>query len=177
MNKPSVTELTKLLDKPGLLYWANKIGLNGVSLKEARNKNTSKGTNLHKQIEEYILYKTPVSNNHLKMNIDNFLKDIEILEIEKTVENNLICGRLDILYKKNNKIYIGDFKTNQKNIYLENKLQLIAYSLFYEVDGYSIINVPSMEIINIDIKNIEPYKEILNSLYKIHINKKLIENE
>jgi hypothetical protein len=51
MNKPTVSQLLQLLDKPALLGWANKIGLEGISLDEYRKKSTKGGTDLHKEIE------------------------------------------------------------------------------------------------------------------------------
>ena len=51
--KPSVTELIGMLDKPGLLNWANKIGLDGIKLEDYRKKSMINGTSLHKQIEDY----------------------------------------------------------------------------------------------------------------------------
>jgi len=46
----SVTDLIKILNKPGLLYWANNIGLSGLSLHEQRNKLAKKGTKKHNEI-------------------------------------------------------------------------------------------------------------------------------
>ena len=51
----SVSKLIEVLNKPALLHWSNKIGLQGISLKDYRKKSTSKGTSKHNQIENYLL--------------------------------------------------------------------------------------------------------------------------
>jgi len=62
IKKPSVSQLLSLLDKPALLGWANKIGLEGKTLLDVRRQNMSAGTNLHKQVERWLLNKTPIEN-------------------------------------------------------------------------------------------------------------------
>lgn len=178
MKKPSVTELLNLLDKPALMYWANKKGLEGFRLSDLRKKNTSKGISLHKQIEEYIKNGVPVEDKLLKENIDRFLREVDVLDIEVDIETDKYKGRFDVRYIKNGKVYLGDFKTNQTRIYLENKLQLVAYSsgTMFKHDNYSIINIPTMEIQEVEIIDTKPYNEILNALSVIYNNKKIIEN-
>lgn len=179
MKKPSVTELTRLLDKPALMNWANKKGLEGFKLSDIRKKNTSKGNSLHNQIEEYINTsgKYQLEDETLKINLDYFLNSIEVLDVEKVIETEYFTGRLDIRYKKDGKTFIGDFKTNQSGVYLENKLQLVGYSMGVECDSFSIISIPKMIIKNVEIKNRHPYETILKNLCMIYVNKKNIENE
>ena len=50
IKKPSVTELVKLLDVPALMNWANRIGLEGISLKDYRNKESKESVSIHKLI-------------------------------------------------------------------------------------------------------------------------------
>jgi len=52
IKKPSVSKLVKILDKPALVGWANKIGLEGVNLKAYRTKAMADGSNIHAQIHD-----------------------------------------------------------------------------------------------------------------------------
>ena len=79
MKKPSVTELIKLLDKPALMYWANKQGLAGIDIKTERKKWLNDGTSMHSQVEEYVKNKTPFLNKDHQDNFDKFIFDKEIL--------------------------------------------------------------------------------------------------
>lgn len=175
MKKPSVTELLKLLDKPALLYWANKIGLQGIKLNEYRKKSLSSGVSLHKQIEDYIKKGVIPENKILKVKLPLFLKDKEVLEIEKDIETDLFKGRCDFVFKLNGSVYVCDFKSNQSAIYIENRLQLISYSMGINCDSFCIVSIPDMTILEVNISNREPYIEIIKSLHSIYVNKLLLD--
>ena len=174
-NKPSVTKIIGLLDKPALLGWANKIGLQGIKLDDYRKKSTESGTNLHKQIEDFILYKTPFEDKNLEVNFNEFFKDKEILEVEKKIETEWFQGRLDIKFKHNDKIFIGDFKSNQKYVYFENKLQLTAYRMAENCDNVVIISIPDFKIVHSGIRDFVPYEKILKCLSFIYTTKESLE--
>ena len=140
--KPSVTELIKLLDKPALLNWANKIGLEGIGLDEYRKKVMKDGTSIHKQIEMYVKDKTPFENNLHQLGFDNYFSNKKIVSIESNIETEWFKGRQDIRIEYKGKEYICDFKSNQKYIYFENKLQLVAYRMAENCDGLGIISFP-----------------------------------
>jgi len=174
MKKPSVTELIKLLDKPALLSWANKQGLIGVDITKKRKEWLNYGTSLHNQIYEYITTGTPLIKESDMNNYNFFFKDKEILSVECKVENEYFTGTYDLIYKKNNKIYLSDYKSNAKNIYFENKLQLVAYSMCVDCDALSIISIPDFKEMPFNISDKEPYIEILKSLSIIYKQKQLI---
>jgi hypothetical protein len=176
VKKPSVSQLLDLLNKPALLNWANKIGLEGIKLQDYRKEVATKGTALHNQIEKYLIDKIPFLDKNIQKIFDEFIKDKEIISIEKNIENDLFVGRYDIKLKFNNDIYICDFKSSD-GIYLENKLQLIAYRMVDGCDKIAIIQIPTFEMKILDIKDYGPYEDILACLSIIYSNKKLIENE
>lgn len=169
--KPSVTELIKLLDKPALLNWANKIGLQGIKLEEYRKKSLSDGISIHNQIEMYIKNKTPFLNIEHQNNFDRYFKNKEILLFEERVETEYFIGRMDIKISYKNKTYVCDFKSNQRDIYIENKLQLTAYRMASNCDGIGIISVPDFTYLPIEIKDFSPYENIIKALNIIYINK------
>jgi hypothetical protein len=170
--KPSVTELIKLLDKPALLKWANKIGLEGIKLEDYSKKVMQQGTSIHKQIELYIKYKIPFENKFHQESFDMYFKDKEILSYESIIETEWFKGRLDLKILFKGKTYVCDFKLNQKFVYFENKLQLAAYRFAENADGVGIISIPDFTFLPVIIKDFTPYEEILKSLSNIYTLKK-----
>lgn len=175
MKKPSVTELIQLLDKPALLSWANKLGLQGKKLEDERQKYLSRGTSLHKQIENYHLMAQDFEDMDFQQRYIEFMSDKHIISIEKKIETEHYQGRLDTYFVWNGDYYVADFKTNQSNIYLENKLQLVAYKkALMNCNKMAIISIPDLKIIPVDIKDTKPYEEILTALSVIYNNKLLL---
>lgn len=167
MSKPSVSKITGLLDKPALLHWANKIGLEGIRIDEYRKKSMLGGTKLHKQIQNYLLDNIPFDDIKVQQKFDDFFKDKKLISIEKSIETDHFKGRLDIKFEYNNQTYICDFKSNQKAIYLENKLQLIAYRMAEGCDKIAVIGIPEFNFMEIDILDYTPYEKILINLSEI----------
>ena len=129
MYKTSVTELLKLLDKPELLNWANKQGLQGIDISKDRSKWLKDGTSIHSQIENFLLKGTPFINKETQFKFVKFMANKEVLGIENKIETEWFTGRYDIKLLIENKEYIVDWKLNHKTLYLENKLQLIGYAI------------------------------------------------
>ena len=70
--------------------------------------------------------------------------------------------------------HIGDFKSNQTNLYLENKLQLAAYRMAEPCDSVCVIDIPKMNMIGTGIEDFRPYEETLRHLTAIwHLKKAL----
>lgn len=168
-KKPSVTELIKLLDKPALLKWANKIGLQGIALDEYRKNILKAGTSIHSQIEHFIISNIPFENTQDQLNFLEFISGKEIIDVEKNIETEWFTGRIDIIFKYNGKTYICDFKNNQENIYFENVLQLTAYRMAIPCDFIAVIGVPKFKFMPIySIIDYTPYEEIIKSLSNIY---------
>lgn len=166
--KPSVTQLIGLLDKPALMKWANRIGLEGTTLDEYRQKSMAKGTSMHNQIEQHIKNKTPFEDKNLGLGFLNFFTDKKIIECEKKVECDYFNGRLDLIMEFDSRKYLCDFKSKQGHIYFENKLQLSAYRMCEPCDDVCIISIPDFRVLTIDIVDYTPYEEILKSLSNIY---------
>ena len=172
--KPSVTVLLGLLDKPALMNWANKIGLQGISLANFRKKATTAGTSIHSQIESYLLKGTPFEDQIIQQRCEEFFLDKEVLEVEKKIETEHFIGRLDLKMRYKGEVYVCDFKSSQKNIYFENKLQLTAYKMAERCDKVAIISVPDFTFMPVEIIDYGPYEQILVSLSKIHEMKTIL---
>jgi hypothetical protein len=159
----SVTKLIDLLNKPALLGWANKIGLKGINLKDYRKEVTSDGTNRHNQIEEFFKEGTVFDG------VELLIKNIELYEVlgcEVVVKNDFLSGRIDLVLKKDELVYVCDFKRG-KGIYLNTKLQLSAYKHMINADKICYINLDSFDLIEIKIET-EYYYKIIKHLYVIY---------
>jgi len=174
MKKPSVTELLKILDKPALLNWANKQGLLGIDISIARKKWLNDGTSIHSQIENYLLNGVPFLDSSTQAVFENFIENKEVIAVEKQIETDWFTGRIDFKFKMDGFVYVSDWKSNQRGIYIENKLQLVAYGMAEPCDKYCIISVPDFTLIQVEIPDAIPYIEILKALTIIYQNKQLI---
>lgn len=168
MKKPSVTELISLLDKPALVKWANKMGLQGVNTEEYSKKTMAVGTSYHNQIEKFIKNGECFESRLIQDDFINFFNGAEILSCEENIETDYFIGRVDIRYKKDGLLYVCDFKLNKKKLYLENKLQLVAYRMATGADKLGIIAIPSFKLIPVDITDYNPYEQILINLSNIY---------
>jgi hypothetical protein len=159
----SVTKLIDLLDKPALVAWANKIGLDGISLKEYYKNITSEGTEKHSEIENYFRYGVYFKGCE---KLQKSIKEYEVLAVEHPCSNDFLIGRIDLVLNKGDEIYVCDFKRNKK-IYLKTKLQLSAYKEMINADKICYINSSTFELkeINIDTSK---YYMIVKRLYQIY---------
>jgi len=182
MKKPSISNLLKILDKPALLKWANKKGLEGVDISEYTKKAMSDGTAIHNQIQSYLEDGLAFNDMYMQHCFETFISDKEILGCEKEIETDYFVGRYDlkIKLKSNNKTILVDFKSTtsgaNKKLYLENKLQLIAYGMAENCDGFAVVTLPDFSYIPFDITDRTPYEEIIKSLSNIYLLKKQIDN-
>lgn len=174
MKKPSVTELIKLLDKPALLSWANKQGLQGVDISLKKKEWLDVGTSIHGQIENYIKHGTPFINPAHQLFFDVFAKDKTFLNIEKEIETEWFTGRYDAMIEMRGCKYIIDYKLNHKTVYLENKLQLIAYGMAESCDKFAIVSIPDFKITEVTIGERDPYEKIIIALSSIYQAKQQI---
>lgn len=160
----SVSKLIDLLNKPALLSWSNKIGLQGIDLKDYRKKVASKGTSKHNEIENYLLNGVKFGESY---KLDKILEGYKILGVEKELNNGFINGRYDLLLEKDGKKIVVDFKSSGK-IYLNQKLQLSTYKEILEADYIGIINFKKWELDILEI-NTYAYYEIMANLYEIYL--------
>lgn len=169
MKKPSISELLGLLDKPALLGWANRIGLEGKTLIEARRANMAQGTSLHKQLERWLLNKTPIQDEAFQESVQAFFADKNVIASEKPIEHEKFSGRLDVKYQtEDGTVWICDFKTNQSRLYRENKLQLAAYRMSEGCDRVAVISIPDMKLIEAEIPDFTPYEEMILHLVEVY---------
>jgi len=179
MKKPSISELLQLLDKPALLSWANKKGLEGIDISKEKKTWLNKGTSMHSQIEQFIKNGTPFVSEQVQADFKKFISDKQILGYEHDIETEYFVGRYDMKLKWHDEIVMVDFKSSSKGvmkkIYLEHKLQLIAYGMAEQCDKFAIVTLPDFSVIKFKIENREPYEGIIKALSHIHYQKQRIE--
>ena len=158
----AVTRLIDLLDKPAIKYWANKIGLQGISLKDYEPKVQSEGNIGHKQIEDYINNGTLFDGHEF---FSESIKGFEVIGCEVDCDNGYICGRIDLVLSRNNKTYVVDLKRNN-SIYISTKLQLSAYKHIINADEIMYMNLKDFKLIPLKIDT-SKYFNIIKNLYQI----------
>ncbi len=134
---PGVTTITGVLNKPALVPWANKIGLQGIEVSKYVDDLAAIGTLAHYMVECHIKKEKPALDDYSKNQIDSaetsFLKfldwegkhKIQYMETEKQLisEKFQYGGTLDILMVLDGVRTLVDLKTC-KAIYSDHFLQV-----------------------------------------------------
>lgn len=165
--KPSVTKLIDMLDKPALLKWANKLGLEGVKIDDYRSQKKQGGTDYHLAIENYIKFQMPSGDDSFDANMQKFFSDKVVIDSEKSFETDYFVGRYDVKLMYRDFTFICDFKSNQKGVYFENKLQLAAYAMAEKNCHVAIVHLPSFLLHPVTIDQ-DLYSEFLVTLSKLY---------
>lgn len=172
--KPSVTKLIELLDKPALLRWANKIGLEGTHIDAYRAKEKESGLTIHEQVETFTKFGILPDDEALAAKMNKFFSDKEFMSGETNIETEYFQGRFDVKLKWKDFVFVCDYKSNSK-VYFETKLQLAAYKMGTECDCVGVIHLPEFLIRPVDI-DMNLYEPLLIHLSAIYNLKQQIEN-
>jgi hypothetical protein len=173
MNKPHVTQLLDLLNKPALITWANKQGLAGVNIAEIRNRTKAIGTSMHSQIESGA-FDDPVHAG----NFARFIADKEIVATERKIETEWFVGRYDVLLRYRGLLWMCDYKKSRRHrVYFEHALQLVAYAMAEPADKFAIVATPDFAFIEMKMTDAQrnKYESILINLSMIYTLRKEIE--
>jgi len=146
-----VTTILQVLNKPFLLAWANKLGLEGIKMSDYVDNLADIGTLAH-SIVEARLTKTEVdysdySPNQRKLAEVSAAKffdwqtknKFEVIkcELQMVSDIHLFGGTIDIYCMLNDKKTLIDLKTS-KAIYPEHFIQTSAYRILLEENGYPV---------------------------------------
>lgn len=138
---PSVTTVLKILQKDGLLQWANSIGKRGIDYQTFLNNKATFGTIVHELLESYLTGSNAYiicSQNTMTEAmylVDKFKAAREDLRITNvTTEIPLTCDEYggtidiicDIITDDGYVTILGDFKTSKK-VYETHFIQLGGY--------------------------------------------------
>lgn len=171
MSKPTVTQLIDLLNKPALMKWANKIGLEGIKLDDYKKKSGEDGDDIHKLIENDFRHGITFENEKFQ----KFKSRYNLVTSEPIIECDHYRGRADVILERNGLNYLFDFKASN-SIYFEQKLQLIAYKRVLKVDKIGIVNTTyfTENIISVTEEEEKQYVKIISALTVIWAAKEII---
>lgn len=183
---PSITQILSIINKKGLLKWANYLGFKRIDCDKYLNEKAMIGTLLHDRISKFLNgeeYKPHISmeiEKTVKTLFDYFMQWYEISNMkliysEKMYNNNKYGGIVDLLCEINGEVYLIDFKTS-KRIHGSQLLQLAGYltlieteepELYDKIRHCQILSFTPKNIISESrtIKEMEDYKSIFKNSY------------
>jgi len=186
---PSVTTVTGILNKPQLIKWANRLGLDGIDVAKYVDIQAEAGTLAHQFILDYFKGVETDTSEYSQKVIDkakNSLRSFHKFLSEHNVkplkaEEQLVSerykygGTLDLLADLDGKVVVMDWKTG-KGIYKEYGYQLAAYANLVEenfglkVDGTFIVRINRGDNEEYEMKSFDWKKnfEVFNALLKVY---------
>lgn len=144
---PSVTTiLGRFKESGGLLYWANKVGREGLTLDEARKPAADAGTIAHAFVEAHIFAKDVPTFPGVARDVTDKAEEcfqsflrwqkqsalvFEYVEVPLVSEVHRFGGRIDGVGRTHNELVLADFKTSN-SVYIDYLLQMAAYAILWE---------------------------------------------
>lgn len=160
----TLISVTQLLSKHGLAP-----DYSGVLLSVLRRK-AERGTLIHEELENYAKHGVIGFTSEL-LNFVGYSKknNLRFLESEKMVFNDIVAGTFDILFERNGKVVLGDFKTTATLHKETVAWQTSIYAYLYEklcdthVDELCVIwlkNEDEIEVIDLPRKSNEEIEKL-----------------
>ena len=190
---PGATTITGLLNKPYLVTWANKLGLDGIDSTKYRDEAADIGTLAHAMVQAHLqglkLDDDEYSPLQLDMAANSFLKYLEweknknikviFCETPLVSDKNLYGGTMDLYCELDGIKTLVDFKTG-KAIYGEYFVQTSAYAELLKEHGHQVEQIKILRIGRDEeegfeertILNWERYYKIFKNLNEIYQIKK-----
>lgn len=158
---PSVTTITgRFKESGGLLYWANRAGLDGKTLNEARDGATDVGSFVHSLIESEINWTEPpdVPSDYAERVESAFSawqswfeatrQEIVATELPLVSERHRFGGTLDcVIRDKKGRLALADWKTSNA-VYGDYLTQMAAYGVLWNecrdeplTGGYHLVRI------------------------------------
>jgi hypothetical protein len=156
---PGVTTITGILNKPSLVPWANKLGLQGIEVGKYVDNLAEVGTCAHYLIECHVKNQEPnlddYTPNQIDMAENAFLKYLswekenkfELLdsELQLVSDRYNYGGTCDMYCMLNGKKTLIDLKTS-KGCFAEHHLQVSAYKALLEESGREVEDVRILRV-------------------------------
>jgi len=156
---PGVTTITGVMDKPALVAWANRIGLQGIMVREYVDEMATIGTLAHYIVECDCRGEKPdlsdYSPNQVSLAENSAIKyfewlkgrKLEVIFSEKPLisEAAQVGGTVDVYGKINGVPTLIDLKTC-KACYPEHFTQVAAYAMILRENGYAVDDVRIIRI-------------------------------
>jgi len=202
---PSVTTVIGKLNKPLLVKWANNLGLQGIDTNKYVDELASIGTLTHHMVEEdcdpnrtvnYADYsqnqidKAKIAFNKWETwkQINDFVPEANELRLigqwqsmDNLTKTRNFGGTIDIYCTLNGKKTLIDIKTS-KACYIDHYIQVGAYKLLLEQNGYEVEQVYILRIgrnenegfQEIHLPNLELHQQIFERLLDVYYLEKEI---
>lgn len=168
-----VTTVVGVLDKPALVPWANRIGLQGIEVRKYVDDKADIGTLAHAMIINKLLGKETDTSDYSQNQIDaaenaclSFYEwqrthELTIIQAELPLvsECHKFGGQFDIYGQLNGSRELIDLKTGS-GIYEEHYYQVGGYGILLEENGFPIDQI---RILNIPRSEDENFQEIVLS--------------
>ena len=179
---PGVTTILNILNKPALLNWSNRLGLEGIKISSYVDALAEIGTLAHLMVENYLKakvidYSQDYSKNQIKKATNAFVKflawekenDFKLVESEISLVSEAFQygGTIDIYCILNGKKTLIDLKTSRA-IYSEHKTQISAYKQLLEENEHSVEDV---KILRIGREDSEGFDNISVPLVDLHFHR------
>lgn len=190
---PGATTITGLLNKPHLVRWANKLGLEGIDSTKYTDEAAAVGTLAHAMVQAHLQGEKLDLSLYSPMQVDlaeNSLLSFHewagrhkiepiICEIPMVSEKLRFGGTVDCYCKLDGKPTLVDFKTG-KAIYDEYFVQTAAYKELLMEHGHPVEEIKILRIGRDETEGFEErsisdsrkYFEIFQNLLKIYYLKK-----
>lgn len=148
---PGVTTVVGLLNKPALVKWANKLGLEGTDVTKYVDKAANIGTCAHYMVQCHLAGEEPDLSDYSARDINlaenallkywdwekQFTIEPILLETPLVSEKKRYGGTIDCYAKLNGEPWLIDFKTG-KGLYDEMFIQVAAYKNLLLENGYKV---------------------------------------
>lgn len=162
---PGVTTVLGILDKPGLLKWAWRMGQDGKDIEKVRDEAAAIGTVAHARVEAYLrgleFDASGITLERMQQSgyaFDAFAEwwareryAVAATELQLVSERWQVGGTLDILARRDDGLTLVDIKTSNA-IYREHRMQAVAYAAMYEethagghIERVMIVKIPKYE--------------------------------
>lgn len=181
---PGVTTIINVLNKPALLAWANRIGLEGIEMRKYVDEKADIGTLAHamavSHLKGELIDTSDYSQNQIeqaKWAVGSFFNwldshKIELIWAERPLvsHEHFFGGKPDVYAKVAGRLELIDFKTGN-GIWPEHIIQVAGgYRLLmkendFEVNGIRILNIPRTDN--------ENWGELIVSDHQINLNQQL----
>lgn len=182
---PSVTQILKLINKKGVVDWANFLGFKRKKYKDVLNEKALLGTLVHSKIEANLLGTeyTPFIDIQIENEVDkrfklfSLWKEFKSISCQKSefkVNNNRYGGTIDFIGIVDGELSIVDFKTSKKPRFT-HAMQLGGYMNLLEFAYPDIYNNITKAIVLCLPDKSDQFKELIIPRESIPVYQKAYE--
>jgi hypothetical protein len=186
IRMPSVTTILDVMNKPGLVKWANNLGLQGIDSSKYVDNLAKVGTLAHEgvlcDLTDRVWETSTFTKDQIQMAKNSMRKwylwldrqkfKMIIAEKDLVSEKHQFGGRCDIYGILNRKRTLIDLKTC-KSLWDEHSTQTAGYKLLLEEHGFPVDEVRIIRLPRCDNEGLEPEDKLVGKL-ELHTKRFLL---